>query len=222
MCTGEAQEVLVLQPAAGTPAVHPAGQFVFALPQRLRQLKLVGRKAVGGKTDIRPVQPDRHAAFHALKRNENPFALHAFRQKEVLHIAPDGVEPLRNLSGQQRFVSRPGILGVGILRHAVSFHLDMRRNGNVRPPAAIVFRLLKSGNHLSRVHSMEKFPLPVQTHPQRARPRLFFRFRHIPFMIRMRIQPVLAKISRILQSFFVKHHANAPYPFFCPRFFRAL
>ena len=43
---GKAQEVLVLQPAAGTEAVHPARQFVFPVLQRLRQFKLVGRKAV--------------------------------------------------------------------------------------------------------------------------------------------------------------------------------
>ena len=202
---GEAQEVLVLQPAAGAEAVHPARQLVLPVLQRGGQFKLVRREAVRGETDILSVQPDRNAAFHSLEGNENPLPLHTVRQEEMLHIAGHGIEALRDLPRQQRLVPRPRIHGVAVLRNPVPFHLDMGRHPDVRPSAAVVFRLFKAGDHLPRIHGVEELPLPVQAHPQGGFSRFLFRVIDIPGVIRMRIQPVLPEIPRILQSALVKH-----------------
>ena len=195
---GEPEEVLILQPAARAEAVHPAGQLVLPLRQRLRQLKLVGREAVGGKADVFSVKPYGHAALRPLEGDENPLPPHLLRQREMLHVAGHRVEPLRNLPGHQRLVPRPGVLGVGILGRAVSFPLNVGRNPDLLPSPAVVSGLLKAFDHLSRVHRVEEFPYAVQAHPQGVVLRLHVLLAGIPRVVCMGIQSVFPEVSGIL------------------------
>ena len=202
---GKAQEILVLQPAAGTPAVYPAGQFVFPFPQGFRQFELMRGKAVRGKADIGPVQPQGHAALHALEGDKQAFPLHLLRQAEIFHIAGDRIKDLRQVARPQVPLPVPGILRVAVLRRAVSLQLDMRRHTDLLPAAAVVFRLFKTGDDLGGIHRVGKLPQAVQGQAVRRRDRV----------VRMRIQPVLAEKAGILQSALIKHAMHAPFRIIC-------
>ena len=48
---GEAHEILIFQPASRAPALHAAGELVFALDEVIRQLELAGREGIRRETD---------------------------------------------------------------------------------------------------------------------------------------------------------------------------
>ena len=212
---GEPQKILVLEPASGAETVYPAGKLVLPLPDRPGQFKLVRREAVRGKADVLPVQPYRHAAFRPLEGHENPPTLHRLRQEKTFHVARDGIEPFRNLSRPDRLLPVPRILCVAVLRYAVSLPLDVRGHRHVRPSAAVVFRLLESGNDLPRVHRVEELPLSVQAHAHAGGACLLLRVGNIPFVVRVRIQPVLPEIAGVFQFLLVKHAFAVPLIFCC-------
>ena len=206
---GEAQKILILQPASGAPAVHPAGQAVFPFPQGLRQLELMGRKAVGGKADIRPVQPDGHAALRPLEGDEDPLSRPVLRDPEGSDIAGDRIKDLRQLAGAEIRLPVPGILGIAVLRHAPALGLDMAGHVDILPPGTVIVRPLETRQHLGGVHGVEKLPGSVQAHPQGAFPRLRLLPARAGKMVGMGRHPVFAEIGGILQSVLVKH-GNTP------------
>ena len=88
--------------------------------------------------------------------------LHGFRQLEVLYIACHRIEPLRDLARLYFFTAIPRILNIRILGNVVALHLDVCRNMNVIPAAAIVIRLFKAGDGTGVVLCVGEFPDTVQ------------------------------------------------------------
>ena len=153
-------------------------------------------KTVRRVADIGSVQPQGYTAFDPLKGNKRPFTLHILRQPEIFHIAGNGIIVLRKFTGPDIFQSVPWIFGIAVLRRTVTFKLDMGRHTDIFPSPAVKFRLFKSGNHLCRADGMKKLPLAVQVQSVSRMNRV----------IRMRIQSVFTKKSRIFQSAFIKKH----------------
>ena len=198
----EAHKVLILQPAADAPPVHPAGQLVFPGFQIRRDIEFVRREAVRGETDVPAVHPQGHAALRSLEAEDHPIPRPFRGQGEIPGVAGHRIEPDGRLPDADLLRPVPGILGVGILGMAVSFHLDMSRHGNLRPAAAVVFRAFKPGNHLPLVPGVKEIPGPVQAHPQVLAPAALRR------MVGVGVQPVLPEISRILQFLERKAHLS--------------
>ena len=165
--TGEAEEVLIFAPAGGSPLEHLHGKFVHARLEIGSQIECVCGEAVLGVTHIRPVQPKSHAAFHTLELDVDGLALHGFRQLEVFYIACHRIEPLRNLARLYFFTAIPRILNIRVLGNVVALHLDVCRNMNVIPAAAIVICLFKAGDGTGVVLCVGEFPDTVQLQRKR-------------------------------------------------------
>ena len=164
---GEAEEVLIFAPAGGSPLEHLHSKFVHARLEIGSQIECVCGEAVLGVTHIRPVQPKSHAAFHTLELDVDGLALHGFRQLEVFYIACHRIEPLRDLARLYFFTAIPRILNIRVLGNVVALHLDVCRNMNVIPAAAIVIRLFKAGDGTGVVLCVGEFPDTVQLQRQR-------------------------------------------------------
>ena len=164
---GEAEEVLIFAPAGGSPLEHLHSKFVHARLEIGSQIECVCGEAVLGVTHIRPVQPKSHAAFHTLELDVDGLALHGFRQLEVFYIACHRIEPLRDLARLYFFTAIPRILNIRVLGNVVALHLDVCRNMNVIPAAAIVICLFKAGDGTGVVLCVGEFPDTVQLQRQR-------------------------------------------------------
>ena len=203
---GEAHEILIFQPASRAPALHAAGELVFALDEVIRQLELAGREGIRRETDVVPVEPDGDAALRALEGDEDPLADHLRRHEERLDIAGDGVVFPRNFADFHRLIAVPRILNVGVLRRAVALHLDVRRDVDIRPAAAVVIRRLKAGDDLTGVERVVEFPKPVQRTAQAgfAVGKLFHA--GVSHMVGMGRDPVFGKEKGVFESAHVKIH----------------
>ena len=157
----EAEEILILCPAAGTPMIHTAGQLISAGNQIRGQVKLAGGKAIPCKAHILAIEPHSNAAFRPLKGHVNRHALHGLRQSKRLHIAGYRIVVLRDLPRFNFLTAVPRVLNVHILRNTMSFQLNMCRNGNVFPIAAVILRLLKVRDHLLFRAGTEKLPIAI-------------------------------------------------------------
>ena len=164
---GEAEKVLIFAPAGGSPLEHLHSKFVHARLEIGSQIECVCGEAVLGIAHIGPVQPKSHAAFHALELDVDGLALHGFRQLEVFYIACHRIEPLRDLTRLYFFTAIPRILNIRILGNVVALHLDVCRNMNVIPAAAIVICLFKAGDGTGVVLCVGEFPDTVQLQRQR-------------------------------------------------------
>ena len=164
---GEAEKVLIFTPAGRSPLEHLHGKFVHTRLEIRGQVECVSGEAVLGVTHIRAVQPQSHAAFHTLKLDVDGLILHSHRQFKIFDIACHRIEPLRNFAQFDLLAAIPRILDVGILRDIVSFHLDVRRNMDIIPAAAVIICLFKTGNCAGVILCVGKFPDAVQLHGER-------------------------------------------------------
>ncbi len=160
--TAEAEEILVLCPAAGAPVIHTAGQLISAGHQIRRQVELAGGEAIPCKAYILAVQPHCNAAFCSLERDMHRHSLHGSRQGKGLDIARNGIVVLRNLPGFNFLTAIPRVLNIHILRNTVAFQLNVCRNRNILPIVAVILRLFKARNHLLFRAGAEKLPVPIQ------------------------------------------------------------
>ena len=207
---GETEEVLVLQPAADIPAIHPAGQLVFAAGQIGRQLKFGRGEGIRGKAHIMAVQPHGHAAFRALKAHQHTPAAHGFRQEKIPDIAGHGVVLARHVSKGHILHAVPGILHIDVLGRAMALQLDMRGHGDIRPGMAVIAAAFKAGDDLAFVAGAKEFPQAVQRPAQAAFPSCKLFHAGVGDMVGMRGQPVFLKTGRVLQMAFIKTHGIFP------------
>ena len=207
---GETEEVLVLQPAADIPAIHPAGQLVFAAGQIGRQLKFGGGEGIRGKAHIMAVQPHGHAAFRALKAHQHTPAAHGFRQEKIPDIAGHGVVLARHVSEGHILHAVPGILQIDVLGRAMALQLDMRGHGDIRPGMAVIAAAFKAGDDLVFVAGVKELPQAVQRPAQAAFPARQLLHAGVGDMVGVRGQPVFLKTGRVLQMAFIKAHGIFP------------
>ena len=153
-----------------------------------------------------PVQPQRHAALHALKGDEHTLTAHRLRQGEVLHIAGHGVELLRDLARLHGLAAIPRILDIGVLRHAVALHLDVSGHGDLIPRVAVKVRALKTRQHLRGVFGVVEFPQPVQRGAQAVFPSLQLRPARKALVVGMGGHAVLREKCGAFQLAFIKAH----------------
>ena len=210
----EAEEVLILGPAARPPAVHPAGQLVPARQQIGGQVKVAGGKAVAAEAHVPAVEPQGHAAFRSLKGYPHRHSLHAFRQLEGLHIACHRVETLGNFARLNILPAVPWVLGVAVLGNAVSLQLHVGRHGDVGPVGAVVLRLLEAGDQLLFIDGIKKLPISIQAHPQAVFPGLQIFQTGESLMVGMGGKAIFTEELRVFQLFRMKFHL------WYPRFFR--
>ena len=203
---GHAHEVLIFQPASRAPALHAACQFIFAFDQVICQLKLAGREGIARKTDVMPVEPYGDTAFRALKGDEDAPVGHLLRHEERLDIAGDGVVCRRNFADGHILIAVPRILHVGVLRRAVALHLNVSRNADIRPAAAVVIHRLKTGDNLSGVERVMEFPEAVQGMAQACFADAQFLKVCVSDVIGMRVNPVFGEKGGIFQPACVKFH----------------
>ena len=150
---GEAEEVLVLQPAGGGPFEDLAGQLVLPAPYIGRQVEFRRGKAVFAVAHIAAVAPEGQTALCASEADEDFFTFHKFRQTEITYIAAHRICPRGHLAGRDLLSAVPGILDVDIgrpvpgspdrIRPVQTFHLDMGRHMDVIPGPAVKGSLLK-------------------------------------------------------------------------------
>ena len=166
----EPVKVLVLAPAGSGPLEHLGCQLVDAGLDIGGQVKGVGREAVLGVAHIAAVEPEGHAALHALKLHPQGLVLHGLGQFKVLDVACHRIEPLGDLPRADVLPAIPGILGVGILRQVIALHLDVGRHADFIPQRAVVVLFFKAGDGAGIVFRVGEFPQPVQLHGKRALP----------------------------------------------------
>ena len=205
---GEAEEVLILKPTACAPAVDAAGELIFTGNEILGQFKRMRRKGIAGEADIMAVQPDRNAAFCARKSHKDSLTRKILRNGEVLGIAGNRIILGRDLVMLHVLIAFPRILDVDVLRDAVAFHLDMRRNDDIRPGAAIKIRRLKARNHLRVVERMVELPMTVEAHSHGVFTREQLLFGDKRLVIGKSRNTVLAKVFGVLDAGIVKAHSQ--------------
>ena len=204
----EPEKVLILAPASAAPFINLHRQLVFPLRKVRCQLKFGWREGIFAVSHILPVQPKGKRALHALEGNEKLPVFHVLRDRKVFYIACRRIEALRDLPGPDFLRTVPGILGVNIGRHIIAFHLDVGRNRNLIPSAAVIACRLKALGRFCIIICIGKFPHPVQ----RKETVSLFLF-EIP-VIRMSLQPVLLKNLRIRYNFMIKRlHPVLLFPF---------
>ena len=140
----ESVKILVLAPAAGGPLEHLRRKLVHSILHMVRQFEFRGCERIFTVSDELTVQPERDPALRSLERDEKPFPFHPFRHFKIFYIARDRIEPLRDLPRSDLFMSFPRILCVRILRYIIPLQLDMRRNMDIIPAAAVIVFCLKS------------------------------------------------------------------------------
>ena len=69
---------------------------------------------------------------------------------------------LRYLSGQYRFMPIPRIGLIGILRYAITFHLEMRRHTNGLPIPAVIIQRLEALRRKTRILGIMEIPQPIK------------------------------------------------------------
>ena len=166
--TGEAIEVLILEPAAGRPFPDPDGQAVFPVAERVGQTEIGGREAVLAVADVHSVQPESKAALHALQRDADLLAAEMLRQAEGADIVGDRVKNLRHLAGLEFFLGIPGILGVHVGRNVIPFHLDMGGDPDAVPAGEVTVRLPEAVRGGRGIAGIAETPDAVQGHAQPA------------------------------------------------------
>ena len=161
------------------------------------------------------VQPESQTAFCTLKGDKESSALHGFRNFKIFHIACHRIKLFRDLSGSDLLMAFPGILGVGILRHIITLHLDVCRHPDILPASAVIVRRFKSRYGRSIIAGIVEFPKSVQALGKPGF--LFFRFldRGVIPVIRMGVQSSVPEISGVFHFLIVKYvHVFFP-PFIC-------
>ena len=138
--------------------------------------------------------------------DKETLADHLFRHKKRLDIAGDGVVFLRNFADFHRLIAVPRILNVGVLRRAVALHLDVRRDVDIRPAAAVKIRRFKAGNHLTCVQRVMEFPKSIERIAQAGFTTGKLLHVGVSHMIGMCRNPVLFKEHGILEFAHVKVH----------------
>ena len=159
------------------------------------------------------VQPDGDAAFRALEGDKDALADHLRRHKERLDIAGDRVVLLRDFANFHLLIAVPRILHVGILRRTVSLHLDMRRNMDIRPAAAVVIRRFKARDDLTGVQRMVEFPKPIKRLAQAGLSTGKFFHVRISHMVGMRRDPILLEECGVFKFACVKVHSLFPFDY---------
>ena len=205
---GEAEEVLIFHPAARAPAINAASQLVFAGDEILGQFERMRRERITGEADIMAVQPDSNAAFRTGEVDKHALARKVFRQSEVLGVAGDRVIVGRDIVVLHILIAVPRILRIGILRDAVAFHLDMRRNDNIRPSAAVILRAFKARDDLCIVERMVELPMAIKAHAHGVFTGEQFLFGNKCFVVRMRGDAVFAEVLGVLDAGIVKAHSQ--------------
>ena len=181
--SGEAPEILILQPARAAPLIYFRRDFIFPLPHQIRDAELRGGKTVLAVPGKFSVYPHIQRCLRSLKREIDIAALFRLLQRYIFHIASH-----RILTGHLRraklLPAVPGIHGVDVLSLSISLHLDMSRNLNlpelltgdilpveVRTPEPWIFRI-------------RKFPRSVQAYPSASlRMCLLFLITAVPSVI---------------------------------------
>ena len=203
---GKPEKILILQPAANIPAVHAAGQLVFAVGQVRGQLKFGGGEGIRGKAHVMTVEPYRHAAFRSLKAHQHTLPAHGFRQEKILDIAGDGVIAARNFSEGHVLHAVPGVLHIDVLGRSVALQLNMGGNADIRPASAVIAAALKAGNDLFFVAGVKELPQAVQRLAQAGGATQQLLHAGEGNMVGMRRKPVFRKVSRVLQMPVFKAH----------------
>ena len=207
----EAEKVLALQPAGGSPLEDPHGQLVFSRCEKGCQVKFRGGKAVLAVADIVPVAPEGETALHALEGDDERTSLlqqglHGLRKGKIFHIGSRGIKMFRDLTGNDILAAVPWILIIDIGRDIIAFHLDMGRDPYVRPCTAVIGGRLEAGRRVRRLIRIGKLPQTVQgTAKNRVSgcsrgllsPSLQLRFICKKDMVRVRRKAVLLKDGRI-------------------------
>ena len=165
--TGEAEKVLALKPAGGSPFKDTHSKFVEARPDESCQVKFRRGKAVLAVADILSVAPQGKTALHSLEGNDQgtslvQIVLHGCRDREIFYIGRRGIIVLRNLAGNDILPAVPGILIIDIGGNIIPFHLNMGRDTDVRPCAAVIREGFKACGRVRRLFRIGKLPEAVQ------------------------------------------------------------
>ena len=201
----EAEEVLVLAPGTRGEAedLHGEAVFIFIIDVR-RQVKLGRREAVLRIADIVPVEPERKPALDSLEGNENLPPLHHLRHIKEMHVARSRIVFRRDLSGHDRLVAVPGILGVDVGRRAVALQFKVPRNTDIVPAGDIIIRPVKILRRPGDVGCPHELPDPVQRNLKVGNSLPGSLRAAVVLMVRMRREAVFHEFLRIGDDRIVK------------------
>ena len=160
--TGEAPEILILQPGGGGETEYLHGDQVGAVFEGGGNVKMRGGKAVLAVANELAVYPKIEGRFYPVEGEHHAIIPPAFGDVHPAGIAADRVEFLGHLGRADSLMAIPGVLGVHILREAVSLQLDMPGYLNGIPAGAVIMGLLKAHRPLRRMLHIMELPAAVQ------------------------------------------------------------
>ena len=121
--SGEAEEILVLQPTAGAPAINFDGNQVVARTQHVRDVEFAATERAFAVADGFAVDIEIKAGFHALKREDRMTVQQRGVDRDRFAVQADAVGLCRRKGRHERLVALPRILDIAVLRLSVAFHL---------------------------------------------------------------------------------------------------
>ena len=209
---GEAEKVLVLDPCCTAALVHFHADAVAGFFDVRRQVKFRGGKAVLGIAHELAIAPQVHGLFHPLEADAYPLPAQPGIQIKFPRIAADGVIVQIHLRRPQRTASIPRVQRVGVLQLTIALGLHMARHTDGTKARKIRSFAPEIRRALGRATAPYKAPHAVQRLAQAAVALRGFLHSTVAYMVRMGIQPVHGKHSRVAQPVQFRCHDNiAPF-----------
>ena len=188
----EAEEVLVLQPAARAVLVDLDAQTVDPVVQVGRQVEVGGGEAVLAVADELAVAPAVEGPLDPLEGDADPLAPQRLVQGEVPDIAAHGGVVPGDVGRAEGVPAVPGVHGVDVLDLAVALQLDVAGHGDLVKGVEGGPRLPEIGRPRGGTGAVGEAPGAVQALEQLP-------VAGIPDMVRVGVQPVDRKDPRVLQ-----------------------
>ncbi|CUP75497.1 Uncharacterised protein [Dorea longicatena] len=160
--TRKPEEILIFTPTACRPFEHLDCQFILPFFYIICQFKFRRCKGILTITRKHSIHPKCKSAFCSLKGNKESFSFHFFRHHKIIYIACNRIKMFRYFSGMNIFMPFPWILYICILRHIISFHLNMCRYIDFIPVSAGIFFRLESFNRTFVISCIMEFPHSIQ------------------------------------------------------------
>ena len=164
----ESPHVLILQIAAVAPAIHLDSQFVLALAQVFRHIKLCRRHGVLAVAHLLSVHPHVERGMHAAEVQDEVLGEHLLRHLNERHVGAYRIAVLVGRPVAWRFaghagtVALEGIADVRVDGRTETLQLPVAWHGDLVPPAHVVVLPIEVSRPLLGLSAPVEQPLSVK------------------------------------------------------------